>query len=101
MTETIEVYVKKENSNTTAAKSARHNHSGSNAQASILRLPAVKAKVAMSRSWIYANVKAGTFPKPVNVGSKAVGWLTDEIETYIKSCSANRAGVPVQPEVKQ
>jgi len=50
---------------------------------SILRLPAVRARVAMSRSTIYQRVSEGTFPRPVNLGKRAVGWLEAEINAWL------------------
>lgn len=49
----------------------------------ILRLPIVKARTGLSRSTIYQRVSAGTFPKPVNLGARAVGWLESEIDEYL------------------
>lgn len=40
----------------------------------ILRLPAVEARVGLSRATIYRRVAAGDFPRPVPLGGKAVGW---------------------------
>lgn len=50
-----------------------------------IRLPRVKAKTALARSTIYAGVKAGTFPPPVSLGSKAVGWIESEIDAWIEA----------------
>lgn len=50
----------------------------------ILRLPAVKAKTGLSRSTIYLRVADGTFPKPVSLGSRAVGWLESEVEAWLQ-----------------
>ncbi len=41
----------------------------------ILRLPTVKTRTGLSRSTIYLRIAQGTFPKPVNLGGRAVGWL--------------------------
>ena len=49
----------------------------------ILRLPNVKARTGLSRSTIYQRVSAGTFPKPVNLGVRAVGWLEAEIDQWL------------------
>ena len=45
----------------------------------ILRLPAVKTSTGLSRSTIYVRVSQGTFPKPVILGGRAVGWLEAEV----------------------
>ena len=49
----------------------------------ILRLPEVKARCGLSRSTIYQRASAGTFPKPVNLGARAVGWLEGEVEAWL------------------
>jgi prophage regulatory protein len=49
----------------------------------ILRLPAVKAKTGLCRSAIYQHVADGSFPRPVSLGARAVGWIESEIETWI------------------
>jgi len=51
----------------------------------ILRLPAVKARTGLSRSTIYARIREGTdgFPKPVNLGKRAVGWLASEVDAWL------------------
>ncbi len=49
----------------------------------ILRLPAVKAATGLSRSSIYQRVKLGTFPPPVPLGGKSVGWPESEIDGWI------------------
>ena len=49
----------------------------------ILRLPAVKASTGLSRSTIYLRVSQGTFPRPVSLGGRAVGWVEDEIQSWL------------------
>jgi prophage regulatory protein len=50
---------------------------------SILRLPAVKTRTGLSRSTIYLRVSQGTFPRPVSLGGRAVGWVDDEIQSWL------------------
>ena len=50
----------------------------------IQRLPAVKAITGLSRSTIYLRVAEGTFPKPVSLGGRAVGWLEAEIQDWLQ-----------------
>jgi prophage regulatory protein len=57
----------------------------SRGKAMIIRLPAVRAKTSVSRSFIYAGIKAGTFPAPISLGPKAVGWLDVEISDWVAS----------------
>jgi len=49
----------------------------------ILRLPTVKARTGLSRSTIYLHVADGSFPRPVSIGARAVGWVESEIESWI------------------
>jgi prophage regulatory protein len=51
----------------------------------ILRLPDVKRTTGLSRSTIYFRIAQGTFPKPVSLGGRAVGWLRSEIEGWVKA----------------
>jgi prophage regulatory protein len=51
----------------------------------VLRLPLVKGRTGLSRSTIYLRIAEGSFPKPVNLGSRAVGWLESEIEAWLAS----------------
>jgi prophage regulatory protein len=51
----------------------------------ILRLPAVRERVAMSRSTIYQRINEGTVPPPVNLGKRAVGWLESEIDGWLSA----------------
>ncbi|HWQ39358.1 MAG TPA: AlpA family transcriptional regulator [Burkholderiales bacterium] len=50
----------------------------------ILRLPTVKARTGLSRSTIYLRVSDGTFPKPVSLGGRAVGWVEAEIQQWLE-----------------
>jgi prophage regulatory protein len=50
---------------------------------SVLRLPQVKTKVGLSRSSIYAAVAGKTFPAPIRLGARAVGWLESELDAWL------------------
>lgn len=50
----------------------------------ILRLPEVKVRTGLSRSTIYLRISEGSFPKPVSLGSRAVGWIEEEIQQWLK-----------------
>ena len=58
----------------------------------ILRRKQVEARTGLSRSSIYARLRHNpkrpgdydpTFPKPVSVGAKAVGWIEAEIDAWL------------------
>jgi len=56
----------------------------------ILRRKKVEARTGLSRSTIYLRMQEGTFPMPVKLGARAVGWLENEIEAWLASCIENR-----------
>jgi len=61
----------------------------------ILRLPAVRARTGLSRSTIYLHVADGSFPRPVSLGARAVGWVESEIESWIsRKITESRASSP-------
>jgi len=49
----------------------------------ILRLKDVIEKTGLARSTIYKYVGAGTFPEPVPLGGRTVGWLDSEVHEWI------------------
>lgn len=51
----------------------------------ILRLPQVKGRTGLGRSSIYAAAKAGTFPAPIKLGERAVGWTASSIDTWMQA----------------
>ncbi|WP_018995158.1 AlpA family transcriptional regulator [Thioalkalivibrio sp. ALJ2] len=50
----------------------------------ILRLPSVKARTGLSRSTIYLRIAEGSFPAPIPLGGRAVGWIEEEVDNWIK-----------------
>jgi prophage regulatory protein len=56
----------------------------------ILRLKAVKDSTGLSRSTIYAMLKAGTFPQSVKLGLRSVGWYESDIQDWIASRHASK-----------
>lgn len=67
---------------------ATHNRSA----LTIIRRKQVEARIGLSRSSIYARLRKNpkrpgdfdpTFPKPVSVGAKAVGWIEAEIDAWL------------------
>lgn len=58
----------------------------------ILRRKQVEARTGLSRSTIYAKLRRNpkrpadydpTFPTPVSVGAKAVGWIESELDAWL------------------
>lgn len=57
----------------------------------ILRLPAVKARTGLSRSTIYLRIAERSFPAPVSLGGRAVGWIEAEVNDWLaKRIEASR-----------
>ena len=63
---------------------------------SILRWKQVEHIIPWSKSYTYALINQGLFPKPQKLiaGGQAVGWLDSDIDAYIRSLTDNmeRAG---------
>lgn len=58
----------------------------------ILRLPDVIRVTGLGRSTIYQRIADGSFPKPISLGGRAVGWIADEIDIWINErIAASRA----------
>lgn len=60
----------------------------------ILRRSQVEARTGLSRSTIYSRLKPNpkrpgdfdpTFPKPVQLGAKSVGWVESEVEAWLSA----------------
>ena len=51
----------------------------------ILRLPTVLAHTGLSRSTLYEQMAKGSFPRPVQLGPRAVGWLESEVNSWLKA----------------
>jgi predicted DNA-binding transcriptional regulator AlpA len=49
---------------------------------SFLRLPEVKAVTGLSKTSIYDLIREKSFPSPVRLGPRAVGWVKSEIKQW-------------------
>lgn len=56
----------------------------------ILRRKQVEARTGLSRSTIYLRIQEGTFPKPLNLGVRSVGWVESEIDEWLITKLINR-----------
>jgi prophage regulatory protein len=60
---------------------------------SIIRRKKVEARTGLSRSTIYLRISQGTFPRPVSLGLRAVGWIDAEISDWLaQRVESSRAG---------
>ena len=57
----------------------------------ILRRPAVETLTGLSRSTLYLMISEGTFPKPIRLGKRAVGWPETCIQEWIEDRSSDQA----------
>lgn len=51
----------------------------------IIRRKQVEARTGLARSTIYSRMAEGTFPKPVNIGPRAVGWVESEVTDWLNT----------------
>jgi prophage regulatory protein len=57
-----------------------------------MAIRAVLGRTGLTRSMTYALLKDGLFPRPINLGPRAVGWLESEIDGWIaERVQASRA----------
>ena len=64
----------------------------------MLRFPTVKARTGLSRSTIYLRISRGTFPAPVSLGGRAVGWIEAEVQAWLTARIAQRRQIAPRPE---
>jgi prophage regulatory protein len=51
----------------------------------MLRLPDVVKRVGLGRSSIWKMVKAHTFPMPLRLAQRAVGWPSEEVDQWVQA----------------
>jgi prophage regulatory protein len=49
----------------------------------IIRLKEVIYSTGLARSTIYKYIGEGTFPKPVSLGDRCVGWVDAEVQEWV------------------
>ena len=54
----------------------------------ILRRGEVERVTGLSRSTLYSHMAEGTFPKPIKLGRRAVGWLESAIDAWLAERAA-------------
>lgn len=50
----------------------------------ILRLPAVCRATGLGRSMVYQLEASNQFPRRVKLGARAVGWIEEEIQSWLE-----------------
>jgi prophage regulatory protein len=56
--------------------------SNENTGTRLLRMPQVLDRVGLKKTIVYERIKAGSFPKPIKLGS-ASAWPEHEVEAWI------------------
>ena len=58
----------------------------------VLRSDEVEARTGLARSTIDVHVAGGTFPRPVRLGSRALGWFESDVDRWIRERIAQSRG---------
>ncbi len=62
----------------------------------IVKLPRAIQISGLSRARLYEQINKGTFPKPVKLGARSVGWLQSEIIDWLdRRVEEREAGLEV------
>ena len=56
-----------------------------NSPARILRLKSVLERTGLSRSTVYRKIQARTFPKPLKISERCIGWREADVEAWLRS----------------
>lgn len=51
----------------------------------IYRMKDLPGAIGLSRAEIYRRLKSGDFPKPIPLGSKAVGWPAESVRAWVRT----------------
>jgi prophage regulatory protein len=57
---------------------------------SLIRLPALRTKLGLSRSTIYRLVDSGKFPAPIKLSPQTIAWVESEVETWLEARRKDR-----------
>jgi prophage regulatory protein len=64
-------------------------------EVSFLRLPELKSVTGLSKSSLYALIRAKTFPSPVQLGPRTVAWVRSEVRQWAaERISKSRSASP-------
>ena len=56
----------------------------------IIRLADLEKATGLSKGTTYRLIRKGKFPKPINLGTRAVGWIEDDIAAWQAARIAER-----------
>ena len=66
-----------------------------------LRLPEVKAVTGLSKTSLYALIRAKSFPAPVHLGPRTVAWVGSEIKQWAAERVLTSRSTPLPPGSKR
>ena len=69
--------------------------------ARVLRRRDVQDRTGLSRSTLYERVAEGSFPQPIHLGGRSVGWLESEVDQWIDDCVARSRTMPTRSSVSE
>ena len=58
----------------------------------LLTIEDVMERTTLGRSTIYANIKDGTFPKPMKISKRKIRWTTEDINAWVQGLIDKRDG---------
>jgi prophage regulatory protein len=64
-------------------------------------MPGVEVHTGVKRSTVYAKVKDGTFPPPIQLGPRAVGWKLSVLNAWLASRPVGIATEPAGPRKRR
>ncbi|POS09189.1 MULTISPECIES: helix-turn-helix transcriptional regulator [Burkholderia] len=56
----------------------------------VLRLVGVLDTVGVKKTTLYRWIREGTFPAPVQLGARSVGWRAADVEQWVESRQSTR-----------
>jgi prophage regulatory protein len=74
---------------------------GSPEEVIFLRLPEVKTVTGLSKSSLYALIRANSFPAPVQLGPRTVAWVKAEVKQWADERVLASRSVNTQPGNKK
>lgn len=54
------------------------------------RIPAVRRQTGLSAATIYRRIQAGSFPRPLKIGTRASAWVGSEVDQWVADRIADR-----------
>lgn len=58
----------------------------------ILRLPSVIERTGLSRSTVYRKIQERTFPKPLKISERCIGWRESDVVTWLQNPDVHASG---------